>query len=130
MEKTETKIQIQEEVRDLNSLNMKLVLDLAERLDFLDIQLLRKFYVTGKEFPHDTQPFCFPILFREMKTNHHLKIGIEALRKRLNNFVDMTLLEKIKNSNPTGYTPVAGREELARAVVTKFFLIHGLTKFL
>lgn len=130
MTKIETKIKTQEEVRDLNSLNMRLVLDLAERLDFLDIQLLRKFYVTGKEFPHDTQPFCFPILFREMKNNHHLKIGIEALRKRLNNFVSMNLLEKIKGSNPTGYTPVTGREELVRAVVTKFFLIHGLTKFL
>jgi hypothetical protein len=126
----ETKIQVQEEARALSSLNMSLVLDLAEKLDFLDIQILRKFYVTGKEFPHDTQPFCFPILFREMKNSHHLKIGIEALRKRLNNFVEMNLLEKIKSSNPTSYMPVTGREELVRAVVTKFFLIHGLTKFL
>ena len=54
------------------------ILGLAERLDFIDVQIIRKFYVTGKDFPHDTQPFCFPILYREMKVSNHLKIGIEA----------------------------------------------------
>ena len=125
----EFKLQTMEEMRDLESLNLDLVTDLAERLDFLDIQILRKFYMTGKDFPDDTQPFCFPILFREMRTNHHLKIGMEALRKRLNNFVDMGMLEKIKYSNPTNYSPVGGREQFVRAIVTKFFLINGLTKF-
>jgi len=130
MSEAEVKFQAQEEIKDLKSLNIGVVLELAERLDFLDVQILRKFYMTGEEFPHDTQPFCFPMLFHEMKVSHHLKIGIEALRKRLNNFVEMGLLEKIKNSNPTNYMPVAGKEQLARGVVVKFFLIHGLTKFI
>jgi len=106
------------------------LIEFVERLDFLDVQLLRKFYYTGKEFPLDTQPHCFPILFKEMRDNNHLQIGAEALRKRLDNLVRVNLLGKIQNSNPTNYTPVAGKEQLIRAMIMKFFLIHGLTKFL
>ncbi len=108
----------------------KSILELIERLDFLDIQLLRKFYVTGKKFPFDTQPHCFPILFKEMRDAHQIKIGIEALRKRLDVLVKFGFLEKIQKSNPTNYIPIKGREELVRGVITKFFLINGLTKFL
>ena len=106
------------------------LVDFVDRLDFLDVQLLRKFYATGKDFPLDTQPHCFPILFKEMKDAHHLQIGPEALRKRLDNLVRVGLLDKIKNSNPTNYTPMTGKEQLIRAMIMKFFLIHGLTKFL
>lgn len=106
------------------------VLGLAERLDFIDIQILRKFYMTGKEFPNDTQPYCFPLLFKEMKESHHLKIGIEAMRKRLKNLERVGLIQKVKYSNPTSYTPVRGLEQVVRAVITRFFLINGLTKFL
>ena len=102
----------------------------AEKLDFLDVQLLRKFYMTGKKFPLDTQPFCFPMLYKEMKDSHRLKIGKEALRKRLGNLVKIGFLLKVKQSNPTSYFPIKGGEQLVRAVITKFFLIHGLTKFL
>lgn len=102
---------------------------LAEKLDFLDVQILRKFYMTGKEFPFDTQPFCFPILYREMKDGHRLKICQEAFRKRLDNLVATGFLGKIRGSNPVNYEPARDRDKLVRAVVTKFFLIHGLTKF-
>jgi hypothetical protein len=107
-----------------------IVNDLVERLDFLDIQILRKFYTTGKEFPSDTQPYCFPILYKEMKEVHKLKIGMEALRKRLDVLVRVGFLEKVSSSNPTNYIPVKGKEQLIRAVIMKFFLINGLTKFL
>lgn len=103
---------------------------LAERLDFLDIQLLRKFYMNGKEQPFDLQPYCFPLLYNEMKVNHKIKIGVEALRKRLDNLVRFNLLEKIKHSNPTNYCPVVDKNHFVRAVITKFFVINGLTKFL
>lgn len=104
--------------------------DLVERLDFLDVQILRKFYATGKEFPFDTQPHCFPILYKEMKEVHRIKIGLEALRKRLDILVGCGFLSKIGNSNPTNYIPIKGKEQLVRAVIMKFFLINGLTKFL
>lgn len=103
---------------------------LAERLDFLDIQILRKFYTTGKEFPYDTQPYCFPLLYKHMKEAHHLKIGLEALRKRLGVLVGCGFLLKAKNSNPVCYLPVGGREQFVRALIMKFFLINGITSFL
>ena len=84
------------------------VIGLAERMDFLDVQLLRKFYMTGKEFPSDTQPYCFPILYMEMKVSHKMQIGLEALRKRLDNLVSFGFLEKISSSNPSYYAPAQG----------------------
>jgi hypothetical protein len=104
--------------------------ELAEKLDFLDILILRRFYSTGKKFPSDTQPYCFPILYKEMKETQNLKIGKEALRKRLNNLVKLDLLEKIKYSNPCNYAPINKKENFVRALIIKFFLINGLTKFL
>ena len=106
------------------------LLELAEKMDITDIQILRKFYTTGKEFPFDTQPYCFPILFKEMKETNNLKIGLEGLRKRLDVLVKLGLIEKIKGSNPTNYGPVAGKEQFVRSAVIKFFIINGLTKFL
>jgi len=107
-----------------------IVLTLVERLDFLDIQILRKFYSTEMEFPNDTQPYCFPLLYKELKTQNHLKIGIEALRKRMGMLVKMGLLEKVRNSNPCSYFPIKGKEKIVRAIIMKFFLINGLTQFL
>jgi len=118
------------EIRENIQEKLDACLILAERLDFIDIQLLRKFYMTGKDFPNDTQPFCFPLLYKEMKTSHHLKIGIEALRKRLDSLARLDLLTKIKHSNPTNYAPVKKKEKFVRVVITKFFLIHGLIHFL
>ena len=98
---------------------------LAEKLDFLDIQLLRKFYSTGKVFPNDCQPYCFPVLYVELKVGRQIKIGLEALRKRLDNLVKLGLLLKVKNSNPANYYPVRGKERFLRAVIMKFFLINS-----
>ncbi|MBS3055434.1 MAG: hypothetical protein J4452_03020 [Candidatus Aenigmarchaeota archaeon] len=108
----------------------KTVNEFAERLDFLDVQLLRKFYVTNSPFPYDTQPYCFPLLYKEMRDVHKIKIGSEALRKRLDNLVKIGLLEKIRNSNPANYSPVRGRENFVRATVMKFFMLSGLQKYL
>ncbi len=105
-------------------------LSLAERLDFLDVQILRKFYTKEGRSPFDSQPHCFPILYQEMKTCHHIKIGAEGLRKRLDNLVKLNLLEKIKHSNPCNYSPVRGKEGFARGVIKNFFLISGLSSFL
>jgi hypothetical protein len=101
-------------------------LEIAERLDFLDIQILRKFYMA----PKGPTPYCFPIFYKEMRDSHRLKIGREALRKRLNNLVKVGFLEKIKHSNPANYGPVREKQELVVAIITKFFAIQGLTKFL
>lgn len=103
---------------------------LAERLDFLDIQILRKFYITNKPFPNDTKPWCFPLLYKEMKTKHKMKLGLEGFRKRLDNLVKLGFLVKIKHSNPVNYMPIEEKRRFVRLIITKFFLIHGLDKFL
>lgn len=108
----------------------KELLNLIDRLDLIDIIVLKKFYATGRKFPFDTQPYCFPILFKEMKENNNLKIGTEALRKRLDILTETKLLEKVTNSNPTNYFPINGKEGFIRLLITKFFLLSGLTKFL
>jgi hypothetical protein len=110
--------------------NLDEIISLVERLDFLDIQLLRRFYMCGKEFPFDTQPHCFPILYQEMKTVQKIKIGSEGLRKRLDALVGLGLLNKVGGANPVVYSPQMGRVGFVRGVITKFFLINGLMKFL
>jgi len=120
---------LQQQILEQNK-HIKEITTLAERLDLLDIQLLRKFYMCGKEFPFDTQPFCFPILYHEMKTTQKIKIGLEGLRKRLDALVLLGLLEKIKGSNPISYSPIIDKSLFVRGVVTKFLLTNGLMSFL
>ncbi|MBI2547499.1 MAG: hypothetical protein HYW23_03575 [Candidatus Aenigmarchaeota archaeon] len=116
--------------RDNINIDFEHAIALAERLDFLDVQLLRKFYMSGKEQPFDLQPYCFPMLYGEMKITHKIKIGREALRKRLDNLVLNGLLEKVKRSSPANYSPYTEKVSFIRAIITKFFVINGLTKFL
>jgi len=124
-------ILMNEDMQDLMKKDLEQVsLMLADRLDFLDVQVLRKFYVTGKDFPMDTQPYCFPILYREMKVSHRIKICREAFRKRLDNLTKHGFIEKMSGTNPVNYKPVKGKEKIIRAVIAKFFMIHGLTKFM
>ncbi len=130
MTNQEQSINFSTEIQEASTNLDENVLTLAERMDFLDVQLLRKFYSTGKPFPNDTQPFCFPVLFMEMKVNNKIQIGLEALRKRLDNLVSLGFLEKVVRSNPANYTPVHGKEVEVRALITRFFVINGLMKYL
>jgi hypothetical protein len=109
--------------------NLKEVSELAERLDFYDVIILKKFYLVGKDSFPNTKPYCFPILYKEMKELHKMKIGMEALRKRLKVLCKLGLLVQVNNSNPSVYFPVPEKEIFVKAVITKFFLINGITKF-
>ena len=111
-----------------NSNDEDLIFALAEKLDFVNIQVLRKFYMTGMDFPQDTQPHCFSVLYAEMRNVHKLKIGPEALRKRMDKLVSMNLIQKVGRTNPANYFPLRGNEQLIRAVITKFMMNNGLLK--
>jgi hypothetical protein len=102
------------------------VLSFAENLDFINIQILRKFYATGLPFPNDTQPHVFSILYSEMKSVHKIPIGLEALRKRLDFLVKVGLIGKITGSNPASYYPIKGLEQSVRAIIKRFMMNHGL----
>ena len=126
----ENAISVASDFHETKSNPLEDILSLAERMDFLDVQLLRKFYMTTRDFPNDTQPYCFPVLFMEMKVSHKVQIGLEAMRKRLDNLVKLGFLEKVAHSNPANYSPIRGQEQFVRALITKFFVLNGLSKFI
>lgn len=103
------------------------VLSFASRLDFINIQILRKFYATGEAFPNDTKPHVFPVLYMEMKNVNRIPMGTEALRKRMDSLVSMGLLSKVVRSNPACYHPVKGIEQSVRAVIKRFMMNHDLS---
>ncbi|MEM0480859.1 MAG: hypothetical protein QXQ14_01595 [Candidatus Aenigmatarchaeota archaeon] len=107
-----------------------LINQILERIDFLDVLILKKFYVTGKEFPNDTQPYCLPILYKELISQNNVKISLEGLRKRLNSLVNIGLLTKIERTNPSIYYPVREKEEVVRKIIVKFFERFGFENFL
>lgn len=113
-----------------NNINFENAVMLAERLDFLDIQLLRKFYMNGKEETFNLQSYCLPILFNEMKLTQKVKIKLNAFRYRINNLVKLGLLTRVLKSNPAIYLPLENKEMFVKTVVTKFFVLNGLLKFL
>ena len=98
---------------------------IVERLDFYDILILKKFYLTEKKFPNDVQAYCFPILYKELQTQNSFKLTQEALRKRLKVLIKLGLLEKIKGTNPSLYLPVREKENFVRNLIKKFFSIYG-----
>ena len=61
-----------------------------------------------------------------MKETYRLKIGVEALRKRLIGLVKLGFLIKLGRTNPANYAPVRGKEDVVRAVIMKFFVINGI----
>lgn len=103
------------------------ILDLAGRLDFTNIQILRKFYATGETFPNDTKPHVFSVLYMEMKNSQSIPIGVEALRKRMDSLVSAGLLLKIGRTSPACYYPVKGIEQSVRAVIKRFMMNNGLS---
>lgn len=102
------------------------VFALAERLDFINIQILRKFYSTGLPFPNDTQPHVFSMLYMDMRDTSRITIGLEAFRKRLDFLASAGLISKVARSNPASYHPKRGLEQSVRAVIARFMMNHGL----
>jgi len=105
------------------------IVSIVDRLDFTDIQILRKFYLL-KSGCFNSQPYCFPILYKEMKTSGQIKIGVEGFRKRLENLVRIGFIRKVKHSNPTIYLPVEENKEIVQAVIKRFFFVNGLEQYL
>ncbi len=109
--------------------NLDDIISIVDRLDFVDIQIIRKFYLL-KSGCFNSQPYCFPILYKEMKNSGQIKIGVEGFRKRLENLVRIGFLKKVKHSNPTIYLPVEENKEIVLAVVKRFFFVNGLEQYL
>jgi hypothetical protein len=109
--------------------NLEDIISIVDRLDFTDIQIIRKFYLL-KSGCFNSQPYCFPILYKEMKNSGQIKMGVEGFRKRLENLVRIGFLKKVKHSNPTIYLPVEENKEIVLAVIKRFFFVNGLEQYL
>ncbi|MFH7903689.1 MAG: hypothetical protein QW409_01920 [Candidatus Aenigmatarchaeota archaeon] len=103
---------------------------ILERIDFIDVLILKKFYLTGKEFPNDIQPYCFPFLYNELKLQHQINLTLEGLRKRLNALVNLGLLKKVEKTNPSIYFPKEEMKETVRKIIFKFFERYGFESLL
>ncbi len=95
---------------------------LLDKLDLLDLSILKKFYMAGKE-PFDTMPHCLPILYRELRKNG-LKIGRRSFEYRLKKLVSLNLIRKVEKTNPSIYEPIP---EIKKFVIKLIVLIRTKT---
>jgi len=84
------------------------VAGLAERLDRIDILLLRKFYHTGQPYPDDTSCHILRLLVDSVHRSRGplARLSYGAIRYRLDNLVALGLLGKVHRSNPAAYMPL------------------------
>jgi len=120
------------ETNNISSVLQKSVLEdsvvsFANKLDFVNIQILREFYATGQSFPNDTMPHVFSMLYMEMRGSQRITVGLEAFRKRMDALVSIGLLKKVAKSSPACYHPVKGIEQSVRAVIKRFMMNNGLS---
>jgi len=100
--------------------------EIIERIDFIDIIVLKKFYFTEKGFPNDMEVYCLPVLVKELKNVHNINLTKDAIRKRLLKLVKIGLLEKVKNSNPSIYLPIEEKKEFVEKLIKTFIIRSGL----
>ncbi len=101
---------------------------IIDKLDLLDLSILRKFYVAGKE-PFDIKPYCLPVLYSEMKKNG-LKICRRSFEYRLKKLVKLGLLKKVERTNPSIYEPMFEIKTFVRKLIFLVLAKNGLDQFL
>lgn len=94
--------------------------DIADKLDFLDIIILNKFYV-------DNRPWIFPELYKEMKRENNIKLCREGFRKRIRNLSRYGFLKEC-GGNPRIYSVHYRSRDLILEIMKAFFEIHGLER--
>lgn len=96
-------------------------------LDSTDIRILIKFYLTGKPFPSDVNPFVFQMLFDKL-TKEGLDIKSEALRKRMSVLVGKNLI--MHDRRMMTYNPIRNPEtvEILRAKIRTKLTNWGFNK--
>lgn len=97
-----------ERVEQQEALPVVDVAGLAERLDRMDILLLKQFYHTGQPHPNDTICHVLRLLVDSLQRSRGplAKLSYGAIRYRLENLVALGLLGKVHGSNPAAYVPL------------------------
>lgn len=97
---------------------------LLDKLDLIDLSILKKFYMAGKE-PFDTMPHCLPVLHRELKKNG-LKIGRRSFEYRLKKLVSLNLIRRVEKTNPSIYEPIPEIKKFVRKLIVMILTKTGL----
>jgi len=85
------------------------LVDIATRLDRVDVLLLRRFYITGRPGIDSTQPHVLRVLVNTIRRTGcpvEKRLSYSAIRRRLENLACMGVLETVPHSNPKAYLPV------------------------
>lgn len=106
------------------------LVNLIERLDKIDIIILKKFYFASKEFPNDLQVYAFPILVKELREIHKVKLTDDAIRKRLKKLSKLGLLEHVENSNPSIFLPKEEAKSFVEELIKQYISYIGLEVFI
>ena len=95
---------------------------IAERLDRMDILLLKEFYHTGQPFPNDTISHVLRLLADKLRQGSGplARLSYGAIRRRLENLVGLGLLGKIPRTNPAVYYPLDSMVQPVRRIVVLF----------
>lgn len=116
---------LQEEIF-LPSVEEVLVLFSKIRVDLVDINVLRAFYMTNKQHPYDTAPWCFPILFKGFKEKNITRTGRMGFYKKVEKLCKAGLITKLKRTNPVIFEPVDEIKYVVRRSVLMWLANRGL----
>ena len=98
------------------------VASLAERLDRMDVLLLKEFYYTGEPYPHDTTPQILRVLVNTLHRGSGplARRSYSSIRHRLDNLVALGLIGKVAHSNPASYYPLDWARYPVRRIIQLF----------
>ena len=98
------------------------VASLAERLDRMDVLLLKEFYHTGEPYPHDTTPHILRVLVNRLTRGNGplARLSYSGIRRRLENLVALGLIGKVARTNPAAYYPLDWARYPVRRIIQLF----------
>lgn len=96
------------------------------RIDIVDINILRAFYLTGKQPPLDTVPWCFPILYKGFKEKNITQAGSHGFYLKVEKLRKAGLIKKLKRTSPALYEPDDVIKYVIRRSVLMWLANRGL----
>ena len=95
---------------------------LAQRLDRLDVLLLREFYVAGDPCRMETTPYVLGVLVDKLRRGKGPlgRRSYTTIRRRLEHLAGLGLIKRIPQTNPAAYWPVDWAAPAVRKIITLF----------
>jgi hypothetical protein len=90
---------------------------LLDRLDSIDVRILKKFYMAGPK-PHDLSPYVQITLTNELRKSG-VSLSVKAVALRLNKLVDLGLIKQ-SQTTPRIYLPKEDIKQFARKIIATY----------